>query len=193
MRRHYNYNAPIYRELSARIVRQMAAHYGQHPAVIGWQIDNELNCEVNVFYSAADQVAFRAWAQQQIWQPRCAEPRLGRRLLEPDLYRLGAGEPDRADAQRLAQPAPGARRKALLLRQRDRFARMQAEILRELAPNHWITTNGLFGHLDSHQLTEEALDFISYDSYPNFSTILSILVPDRRARSAAGPALELDC
>jgi len=51
--------------------------------------------------------------------------------------------------------------------------------LRELAPTQWITTNGVFGHLDSHQLTKEALDFISYDSYPNFSTIMSDLMPGR--------------
>jgi beta-galactosidase len=65
MRRHYTYNAPVYRELSARIVRKLAEHYGQNPAVIGWQIDNELNCEVNVFYSAADQAAFRVWLKEK--------------------------------------------------------------------------------------------------------------------------------
>jgi beta-galactosidase len=65
MRRHYTYNAPIYRELSARVVRKMAEHYGSHPAVVGWQIDNELNCEVNVFYSDSDKVAFRDWVQQK--------------------------------------------------------------------------------------------------------------------------------
>ena len=41
-RRHYNYNSEKYRELSARIVEQMAAHYGKHPAVVGWQIHGEL-------------------------------------------------------------------------------------------------------------------------------------------------------
>ena len=51
------------------------------------------------------------------------------------------------------------------------FARLQAEILRKLAPKQWITTNGMFGHLDSHAMTDELLDFFSYDSYPNFSTI----------------------
>ena len=65
MRRHYTYNAPVYRELSARIVRKLAEHYGQHPAVIGWQIDNELNCEVNVFYSASDHAAFRVWLEEK--------------------------------------------------------------------------------------------------------------------------------
>ena len=44
-RRHYNYNSPKYRELSARIVEKLAQHYGKHPAIVGWQIDNELNCE----------------------------------------------------------------------------------------------------------------------------------------------------
>jgi beta-galactosidase len=51
------------------------------------------------------------------------------------------------------------------------FARNQVEIIRKIAPNHWITTNGIFGHLDSHKLTTELLDFISYDSYPQFSSI----------------------
>ena len=44
-RRHYNYNSAVYRSYVTRIVREEAAHYGPHPAVIGWQIDNELNCE----------------------------------------------------------------------------------------------------------------------------------------------------
>lgn len=32
MRRHYNYSSPKYRELCARIVAQLAAHYGNHPS-----------------------------------------------------------------------------------------------------------------------------------------------------------------
>jgi beta-galactosidase len=60
-RRHYNYNAPIYRELATCLVQKMAQHYGTHAAVVGWQIDNELNCETDVFYSKADNIAFRKW------------------------------------------------------------------------------------------------------------------------------------
>ena len=48
-RRHYTYNSPVYRRLSTRIVEQIARHYGQHPAIVGWQIDNELNCETDEF------------------------------------------------------------------------------------------------------------------------------------------------
>ena len=109
MRRHYNYNAPVYRERSARIVRQLAEHYGQHPAVIGWQIDNELNCEVDVFYSEADQVAFREWLEDKYGTLDELNQAWGTVFLEPDLYRLGASKLDRPDPERVAEPASGAR------------------------------------------------------------------------------------
>src|SRR5688572_1623637 len=40
-RREYCPNHPTYHAYTARIVERMAAHYADHPAVIGWQIDNE--------------------------------------------------------------------------------------------------------------------------------------------------------
>lgn len=64
-RRHYNYNSPVYREKTALIVEKLACHFGQHPAVIGWQIDNELNCEMDEFYSEADNCAFRIFLQDK--------------------------------------------------------------------------------------------------------------------------------
>ena len=65
MRRHYNYNSPVYRKLSARIVDRIAEHYGKHPAIVGWQIDNELNCETDEFYSEADSAAFREFLKNR--------------------------------------------------------------------------------------------------------------------------------
>ena len=170
-RRHYNYNAPIYRSLSARIVRKMVEHYGNHAAVIGWQIDNELNCEVNVFYSAADQVAFRAWLQK-----RYASLDQLNRAWGTVFWSQTYSDWEQVTLTGLtpsASPNPhqSLDEKRFFSDSAIAFACLQADILRELAPDHWITTNGIFGHLDSHQLTEEALDFISYDSYPNFSTI----------------------
>lgn len=41
-----------------------------------------------------------------------------------------------------------------------RFARMQSDILKKyVKPGDFITTNGLFGNLDNHRMTEESLDF----------------------------------
>ncbi len=41
-RRHVCSNSPVYRDHCARIVTQMAREFGRHPAIIGWQIDNEM-------------------------------------------------------------------------------------------------------------------------------------------------------
>lgn len=41
-RRHCCSNNPHYQEYSARIVEKMGQEFGQHPAIIGWQIDNEI-------------------------------------------------------------------------------------------------------------------------------------------------------
>lgn len=65
-RRHYNYNSPVYHAYVRRVVTKLAERYGDHPAIIGWQIDNELNCETNVFYSEADHKAFRAWLKSAL-------------------------------------------------------------------------------------------------------------------------------
>ena len=179
MRRHYTYNAPVYRELSARIVRKLAEHYASHPAIVGWQIDNELNCEINVFYSAADHEAFCEWLRTKYGTLDALNRAWGavfwsQTYSDWDQVRLTGLTPSGSP-----NPHQSLDEKRFFSASAIAFARLQSDILRELAPNHWITTNGLFGHLDSHQLTEEALDFISYDSYPNFSTIIGSFFPDR--------------
>jgi beta-galactosidase len=62
-----------------------------------------------------------------------------------------------------------------------RFAGMQADILRKYRKTgDFLTTNGLFGNLDNHALTREALDTYCYDSYPDFAFGL-----DRDPKTAA--------
>ena len=65
MRRHYNYNSSVYRKFCSIIVEKAAQHYGQRPCIVGWQIDNEINCEVDVFYSESDTAAFREFLKEK--------------------------------------------------------------------------------------------------------------------------------
>lgn len=54
-----------------------------------------------------------------------------------------------------------------------RFVRMQSEIIRKYCKkDDFITTNGIFGNLDNHEMRKESLDFMTYDSYPNFAYCL---------------------
>ena len=41
-RRHFSFASQRYRDFSRRIAAEMAKRYGRHPAVVGWQIDNEI-------------------------------------------------------------------------------------------------------------------------------------------------------
>jgi beta-galactosidase len=49
---------PLYHEHTRRIVTAMAEHYAGHPAVIGWQIDNEFGSRC---YCPVCQVKFQEW------------------------------------------------------------------------------------------------------------------------------------
>jgi beta-galactosidase len=170
-RRHYNYNAPIYRELSARIARKMAEHYKDHPAIIGWQIDNELNCEINVFYSEADHRAFREWLKAKYGSLERLNTAWGTVFWNQTFSAWEQVHLTRPSVSGSPNPHQALDEKRFISDSAISFAKLQADIIRELCPKHWVTTNGLFGHLDSHRMTEDLLDFISYDSYPNFSTI----------------------
>lgn len=170
MRRHYNYNSPVYLEKCANIVRRLAERYGSHPSIIGWQIDNELNCEMSDFYSQADDAAFRDFLKEKytdvdalnhawgtaFWSQRYScweEVHLPRPVV------FGEGNPhQRLDYFRFISASA------------IRFAALQSEILHQYAkPGDFITTNGMFGRLDNHRLMDEVLDVYTYDSYPNFA------------------------
>ena len=170
-RRHYNYNAPVYRDLSARIVNKLAEHYRDHPAIVGWQIDNEINCEVNVFYSQADHAAFRAWLRERHGSLSRLNQAWGTVFWSQTYTAWDQVHLTRPTVSDSPNPHQALDEKRFVSDSAISFVKLQADIIRRLAPKHWVTTNGLFGHLDSHRMTEEALDFLSYDSYPNFATI----------------------
>ncbi len=169
-RRHYNYNSPVYQKLCARIVEKEAMHYGSHPAIIGWQIDNELNCEINEFYSEADSNAFRLYLQdkyktldklneawgtvfwnqtytdwEQIYVPR-------------PVLNMGINPHQHLDYIRFISCST------------LRFCKIQADIIRKYKKSgDFITTNGMFGNVDNHLMEKECLDIYTYDSYPSFA------------------------
>lgn len=171
MRRHTNYSSPVYLDYCAKITRALARHYADHPGVAGWQIDNELNCEVNVFYSEADHAAFRTWLQSKYGTLEALNQAWGAVFWNQsysDWAQVHLTRPTPSDSP---NPHQALDEKRFISDHTISFARLQSDILRELAPRQWITTNGMFGHLDSHAMNEELLDFFSYDSYPNFATI----------------------
>lgn len=190
-RRHYTYNSPVYQRLCARIVEQMARHYGPHPAVVGWQIDNELNCETDEFYAQADHAAFRDFVRAKYGSLETLNQAWGT-VFWSQTY---------TDWSQIHCPGPvlnGGHNPHLLLdyirfvsESCLAFAAMQARILRAYKkPGDFITTNGLFGSLDNHRLQNEVLDVYTYDSYPDFAFALDKPMKDLKDRNWSRKLIE---
>ena len=172
-RRHYNYNSPVYRRMSRNIVEKSAAHYAQHPTIVGWQLDNEFNCENDTFYSDSDTVAFRRFLQERYGTLEALNKAWGtvfwnqtytdwQEIYVPRKTNNNSTNPHQVlDFYRFISDSVCS------------FAKEQADIIRKYCKEgDFITTNGMFGNIDYQRLEQESLDVLMYDSYPNFAYCL---------------------
>src|SRR5690606_14389862 len=172
LRRHTTYTSTTYHRLSAAITEALVLHYKDNPAVVGWQLDNEFNCEIGEFYSESDHEAFREWVKQRYGTLEKLNDAWGTVFWSQTYSSWSQVHlPRLVPGGKQPNPHLALDEKRFISDSVIAYAKIQADIIAEHAPHHFITTNGLFGHLNSHQLTKELLDFFSYDSYPQFSTI----------------------
>jgi beta-galactosidase len=166
-RRHYNYTSEIYHTLTRKIVKALAEHYKGFSSVIGWQIDNEFNCHMDVSFADSDHAAFRQWCKAKYETLEALNQAWG--------LAFWAQTYTEWEQVFLPRPTPTFHNPGYLL---DfyrftsditvAYGKMQYDILKEHAPHQFITHNGLFQNIDNYALTQQAVDFISYDSYPGF-------------------------
>ena len=180
-RRHYCFSSQIYRQHCQRIVTALAERYGQHPALYGWQTDNEYGCHDTTYsYSPNAQIRFRAWLKQRydgaiarlnhawgtvFWSQEYAA------FEQIDLPNLCVTEANPAhwlDFRRFASDEVAS------------FNQLQCEILRRLSPGKPLTHNfmGLVTDFDHYELGQQ-LDFASWDSYPQGFTLDRMRLSDQ--------------
>ena len=170
MRRHYNYNSKKYQELAARVVEQLGQHYGKRPCIVGWQIDNEFNCETQQFYSESDTVAFRRFLQEKYGTLEALNQAWGAVFWDQTYTSWEQVYVPRTTYGDGVNPNQQLDYIRFVSQSATRFCQMQCDILRKYRkPGDFITTNGMFGSLDNHRLVEDCLDVYTYDSYPNFA------------------------
>ncbi len=172
-RRHYNYNSPVYQEFCRRIVEKSASHYGQHPAIVGWQLDNEFNCENSEFYSESDTDAFRTFLQGKYGTLEALNEAWGTVFWNQtytDWLQVDVPRKTNTDS---VNPHLQLDYFRFISDSVCRFAGRQAEIIRKYCKDtDFITTNGIFGNIDYQRMSRESLDVLMYDSYPNFAYCL---------------------
>lgn len=169
-RKHYNYNSAIYQKLSARIVEREAEHYGKHPAIVGWQIDNELNCETCEFYSEADSLAFREFLREKYSTLDALNKAWGTVFWNQTYTDWNQIYVPRPTVNKGINPHMHLDYFRFLSDSTLKYCGMQAEIIRRYRkPGDFIMTNGMFWNVDNHKMEKECLDVYTYDSYPSFA------------------------
>ena len=166
-RRHCNLSSEIFRQQSARVVEAMARRYGQHPALAGWQTDNEYgNHDTVLSFGEQDLAAFRDWLRRRYQVASALNQAWGNVFWSmefrsfdevplPNLTVAAANPAAWLDFWRFAAEAVVT------------FNRAQVEIIRAHSPGRFITHNfmGLAHDFDHFALAQE-LDFAAWDSYP---------------------------
>jgi beta-galactosidase len=166
-RRHYSFSSEAYLSECRRIVTAMAERYGDHPAVVAWQIDNEYGChDTTISYSNDAATAFRRWLATRygdigrlntawgtvFWSQ---EYRSFDEVDPPHLTVTEAHPEHRLDYARFSSDAVAS------------FNREQANLLRPRSPGRDLLHNfmGFYTEFDHFAVTRD-LDAATWDSYP---------------------------
>ncbi len=167
-RRHYDFSSETYLAESNRITEALARRYGEHPAVAGWQTDNELCChDTTLSASPAAAAAFRRWCADRYGDVAALNAAWGNAFWSMEYRSFEEIEPP-FGAVTECSPSHRFAFRRFASDQVVRFHRAQIEILRAHSPGRFITHNFIpmdETGVDNHALAQ-GLDFASYDNYP---------------------------
>jgi beta-galactosidase len=160
-RQQFSFASPKYRELSAGIAAEMGKRYGHNPAVIGWQIDNELTTES---YDPVAKKDFQQWLEARY------------KTLDALNYRWMTAYWSQTYSKWSQIPLEAGKGNPGLLLNWRRFdtdmwvsyAKNEIEALRPYTdPRQFMTTNvlGWGQQTYDHRAVAQIMDFISYDDY----------------------------
>jgi beta-galactosidase GanA len=168
-RRHYSFSSFDYREQSQKITRKLAERYGNHPAIVGWQLDNEFGCHDTVrSYDKDAKTRFRTWLQKKYTTIEKLNERQGRVFWSSQYISFETVEPPFLEVY-TNNEAHTLDWYTFSSDMVIEFAKEQTDILREYAPTHAITTNFMvmYTDFDHHKFNQEVgIDISTFDSYP---------------------------
>ena len=166
-RRHYCFSSQTYRAESKRIVEAIARRYGEHPAIVMWQTDNEFGHHGSDESFSADAVAaFRKWLEQRYRTIEALNAAWGTVFWSQEYNAFEEVDPP---AHCVTEPHPAHRLdwRRFCSDQMCSYNELQVDIIRRLSPGREVTHNfiGDFYRLD-HRNISRSLDVATWDSYP---------------------------
>ncbi|MFN4250400.1 beta-galactosidase [Deinococcus sp.] len=166
-RRHADLSSPAFREASVRITQAMAERYGTHPAVIGWQTDNEFGWgDTAQSFTPAAQAAFQAWLHARYGTLDALNEAWGNVFWSME-YGDWTQIPLPGQAVSASNPSHLLDFMRFSSGQVAAFQAEQVALLRRSSPGRFVTHNfmGFFSAFDHYEVAA-GLDFAAWDSYP---------------------------
>ncbi|WP_206957136.1 beta-galactosidase [Trinickia acidisoli] len=167
-RRHYDISSPVYREHCVRIVEAMTRRYGDHPAVVAWQTDNEFGCHNTLpSYTQAALHRFRRWLAARYETIDTLNSAWGNVFWSMEYRRFDEIElPHRTPTD--ANPSHVLDFRRFQSDEVASFHALQAELIRRHAPGRDVLHNfmGFYAAFDHYVFARHGLDVAAWDSYP---------------------------
>jgi len=163
LRREYCPNHSLYRQYTERIVNQMADHYKDNPAVIGWQIDNEFGDRC---FCSICRTEFHKWLKKRYQTLENLNEKWGT-IFWSHSYTDWSQIPVPLTTARSHNPGLGLDYRRFMSDTYRDYQKFQIDIIRQHCPNHFITHNMMgfgFNQLNYYDNSTD-LDFVSWDNY----------------------------
>ena len=162
-RREYCPTHPGYRERSRKVTHALAEHYHHHPAVIGWQTDNEFGdrCTCPIC-----QRNFQEWLRKKYSTLDAVNAAWGA-IFWSHTYSEWSQIPTFAATGGVPNPGLALDYDRFMSDAYVAFQQEQVDILRQVCPAHFVTHNfmGMYDKINYFDLAKP-LDFVSWDNYP---------------------------
>ena len=187
LRREYCPSHLLYRQHSKRIVRAMAEHFKDNPAVIGWQIDNEFGDRC---YCETCRAEFQIWLEKKYKSLDNLNQKWGTIFWShtyTDWSQIPVPLTTALPHTPLHNPGLALDFRRFMSDSYCSYQKTQIDILRKYCPNHFITHNLMgfrYSQLNYFDLAAD-LDHVSWDIYPRHQwDMIAEVDPSRAALSA---------
>jgi beta-galactosidase len=167
-RQHACYAGELYRSHSRRITRALAQAFAADPNVVGWQTDNEINCFFSECTCPTCQVEFQRFLQLKYGDIAALNRAWGTPFWAQTYTSFDQIELPYEFRPQYENPSARLDYFRYLSFIAVRFQREQVRELRAANPQWFVMHNGIFGHLDYHEFSQD-LDFLGFGNYPGFT------------------------
>ena len=165
IRGHRCMNSPVYRTLCEKIIRQLVSRYRDNPAVIAYQIDNEL--EANHCRCQVCQESFQNWMRKKYRNVQEVNAVYGNSVWSGEYFSFSQVKPPMGDFIKWQNPSLTLDYNRYASESTVAYLEFQRTLIHSLDPDAWITTNSwLCENMPDFYDLFQNLDIVSYDNYP---------------------------